>query len=151
VPGKGFPALIQFRSTDEMRERMELAAAECEMSPGEWMRAITDGALAVHFDQEAGVEDDTIPEPEVDPSEYINKLEEDAKVLRAQERPIAPEVMHPGLHDTVPATGAKRNPRDCPHLPQHQVGGRCTDCGQQLGGTNRGSLSAIGGGFRRSV
>jgi hypothetical protein len=133
--------LLQTRCSEETRQRAELAATECELSLGEWIRLVIEGALEMHFDNSGLMEELDVPEPEDDPAEYIARIEEDAKGLRAAGEvgpASAAAVIHPGLHDGVPAGGAtppaQREPspaRTCPHMPQWVIGGRCK-CGTRV-------------------
>lgn len=125
--------LIQFRCSEEDRQRAIVAAAECEMTLGEWSRAVFKGALDVHFDDhadgDAGPEID-VPDPSEDPDGYTETIEREARATRAAdtETPAtAPNVVHPGLHEE------ELSPRDCPHLPQWRLGALCR-CGATVGG-----------------
>jgi hypothetical protein len=143
-------ALLQARCTAALRQKCELAATECEMTLGEWLRAIAESACEVHFADHEDAEEIDVPEPAEDPEEYLAKLDEDAARMRLQELAgPAPEVIHPGLHADP---GPELNARDCPHLPQWTVGGRCSRCKTQVAPRPRvasGGFGRFGGGGGR--
>lgn len=142
-----YPERLWFRAAEGTKEQIEIAATECELRPGEWIRAVVDSALEVHMSQTTEAEEVEVPDALEDPEDYIRQVEADARAAREADPPAGtPRVQHPGLHEEAPRSPQERpDPKTCPHPPQWRQGARCR-CGTVIGASR---VRAAGAGFRR--
>lgn len=109
----------------ELRERVEKAAYESGMpSMGAWVKAVLLSAVEMHEAQ--GKETVEVPwgdEPPDDPAAYTAAVAVAADTIRQREAPPP--------RQAPPTAGQpyKFTTRECPHIPAHRRGSRCTDCG----------------------
>jgi hypothetical protein len=121
-----------------LRDRVTMAADECEVTIAEWVRQALEAVLKVHesgANRPDSYEDE--PEPEMsaanDPG-YAERVETAARAERdrlAQDRPPAQQKK----------SGYRYNTRECPHVPRARVGAKCSDCGGTLPGGRQVQLT----------